>query len=87
MAEPENMTLILLREMRAEIATVREEMRSNHAQVIKRLDAMHQNGMKALKGFIGHRSMVERTVASFDDQVTRLEQRVGALEDARPTGA
>jgi hypothetical protein len=31
---------------------------------------MHANGMKALKSFIGHRTMTERSMASFDDEVS-----------------
>lgn len=83
MAEPENHTIVLLREIRADIARLTDkidkvEERLDHMS--KRLDAMHLNGMKALKGFIGHRSMMERAVASIDDQFTRLEARVDALE-------
>lgn len=95
MVEPDNMVLVLLREMRQEfregiaglrdeIAEARAEARAADAAILKRLDAMHLNGMKALKGFIGHRTMVERTMAHFDDQVSRLEQRVAALEAVRP---
>lgn len=88
MVEPDNMVLVLLREMRQEfrdeIAKLREETGGRFDRIDKRLDAMHLNGMKALKGFIGHRTMVERTMAHFDDQVSRLEQRVAALEAARP---
>ena len=84
MAKPENLTLVLLREMRAEMDRRHEEMQAQFAAVNKRLDAMHANGIKALASFVGHRSMVERTVASFDDQVGRLQNRVTALETARP---
>jgi hypothetical protein len=90
MTEPDNLTLVLLREIRADVRASRDEMRAlehrtnaRFDSIEKRLDAMHLNGMKALKGFIGHRTMVERTMASFDDQVSRLETRVAALEAAR----
>ena len=93
MAEPENHTLALLREMRAlmeaqqretraMIEELQEQNRARFDRIEKRLDAMHLNGAKALKGFIGHRAMVERPMASFDDQVSRLEQRVATLEAA-----
>lgn len=49
----------------------------------KRPVGMQINGMKVLKSFIGHRTMVERTFASFDDQVARLDVRVSDLKFAR----
>ncbi len=85
MAEPDN--LVLLREMRADMDRRHEElvarMDSEFAAVNKRLDAMHQNGIKALKGFIGHRAMAERAMASFDVDMSELKRRVTALEAAR----
>lgn len=94
MVEPGNHTLVLLRETRAEMreelarvheefAKVRAEMDSASAEVSKRLDAVHLNGMKALKSFIGHRARVERALARFDDQVSMPEVRAKALEEAR----
>ncbi|WP_375460164.1 hypothetical protein [uncultured Enterovirga sp.] len=90
MVDPENMILVLLRELRAEIPEAREEARATEVRVTerldrmeKRLDAMHLNGTKALKGVIGQATLVERTMASFDDQVSRLELRVTVLEDVR----
>lgn len=86
MAEPENHTLVLLREMRAELDRRHQEvlarMDAEFAAVNKRLDAIHQNGIKALKGSIGHRSMVERTMASFEVDVSDHKRRVAALEKA-----
>lgn len=82
MVDPENRTLALLREMREELASMRQETNARFDKVDKRLDAMHLNGMKALEGFIGHRTMVERAMANFDDQVSRPEQRVAVLEQA-----
>jgi hypothetical protein len=46
--------LVHLRELRAELAEFREEVRSEFKRVEVRMDAMHSNGMKALKSFIGH---------------------------------
>lgn len=98
MVHPENMTLVLLREMRAEnreaIAVLRAEMQEGLAKVNarldrleKRLDVMQQNGMKALRSFVGHRIIFRRTISLFDNPMSRLEQRVGALEEACPAGA
>ena len=48
----------------------------------KRLDRLHANGLKALQGFIGHRTMVERTMASFEDEIAQLRRRVERLQAA-----
>ena len=91
MADPENHTLALLRELRAAMQATEERLSSQIAasearmterteRIEKRLDAMHLNGVKALKGFIGHRSMTERAMGSVDDQFARREACVDALE-------
>ena len=93
MTEPDNLILVHLRELRAEMAATREELRgeikaaeermTRRLQTIeKRIDAMHLNGVTALRGFIGHRSMTERTMASFEGEVAALKQRVERLEGA-----
>ncbi len=78
MAEPENLVLAHLRELRAEMNARFDGMESRFEAIETRLNAMHANGMKALKSFIGHRTMTERSMASFDDEVTRLRRRVDA---------
>jgi vacuolar-type H+-ATPase subunit D/Vma8 len=83
MVEPENIVLAHLRELRAELAQFREEVRSEFKRQDARLDAMHRNGEKALRGFIGHRAMVERTMASFEDEIATLKRRVERLETAQ----
>ena len=90
MAEPDNLVLILLREMREEMIT-RSETNARFDAIEQRLDRMEKrieqlnvNGLKAMKGFVGHRSMVERAVAAYHDQLARLEVRMAALEAARP---
>ena len=91
MSDVENHTLALSREMRAEMKRDRDavlaEIRAFGSRtndrldtMQTRLDALHQNGIKALKGFVGHRGMVERTVASFGIDVSALRRRVEALE-------
>ncbi|HEX8663729.1 MAG TPA: hypothetical protein VF744_06830 [Beijerinckiaceae bacterium] len=83
MTEPENLVLVHLRELRAQMDARFDAVEARLTAMDKRLDAMHLNGMKALRGFIGHRTMVERTIASFEDEITQLKQRVDELE-ARP---
>jgi hypothetical protein len=86
MIEPDNLVLIQLRELRAEMKASEERMTERFEKrfdaVEKRLDAMHLNGVKALRGFIGHRSMAERAMASFEDEIAQLRQRVERLEGA-----
>jgi hypothetical protein len=73
MAEPENLVIALLREMRADMnarfTALEERMNARFAEVDarfqaieRRLEMMHRNGEKALRRFIGHRAMVERTI-------------------------
>ena len=97
MAEPENLVLAHLRELRADIGEWRAEMNTRFEAVEsrlgrienrldsmdKRMGAMHRNGEKALRGFIGHRAMVERTKASFEDEISGLKRRVEQLETAQ----
>ena len=97
MVEPDNLVLKLLREMRAEMdarftsiddGLQRLESRLDALEprfdfIERRLDMMHRNGEKALRGFIGHRAMVERTMASFEDEISSLKRRLEVLEDAR----
>jgi hypothetical protein len=94
MAEPENLIIRLLRELRAEMDarfeavekrfdTLEGRMDARFEAIDRRLDIMHRNGEKALRGFIGHRTMVERTMASFEDEISALKRRVEVLEDAR----
>ena len=83
MAEPETLILVHLRELRSELAAFREEVRAEFKRVDGRMDAMHRNGEKALRGFIGHRAMVERTMASFEDELSVLKHRVEKLESTQ----
>ncbi len=86
MTEPDNLVLVQLRELRAEMKADREalsiEIRKLEAEMSKRLDAMHLNGVKALRGFIGHRAMTERSMASIDEELAQLKRRVERLEGA-----
>jgi flagellar capping protein FliD len=82
MVEPDNIVLVHLRDLRADMNArfdaIENRFESRFEAIEKRLDMMHANGMKALKSFIGHRTMTERAMASFDDEVTRLRRRVDA---------
>ena len=58
MAQPENIFLVHLRELRADMNARFDEIERRFDKrleaIHKRLEAMHGNGMKALKSFIGH---------------------------------
>ena len=86
MTEPDNLVLVQLRELRAEMKADREalsaEIKKLEAEMTRRLDAMHLNGVKALRGFIGHRAMTERAMASFDADFKERKKRVDRLEGA-----
>ncbi len=64
MSEPDNLVLVLLREMRADMNARFDAIENRLDAMDRRLDMMHRNGEKALRGFIGHRAMVERTMAN-----------------------
>ena len=83
MVDPDNLVLTLLRELRAEIDSLRSEMNARFDKTDRRLEQMHTNGVKAFGQFIGHRAMVERSVASFQVDLRALERRVELLESAR----
>ncbi|MBA3518903.1 MAG: hypothetical protein H0T75_14970 [Rhizobiales bacterium] len=83
MSEPDNLALVLLREMRADMNARFDAIENRLDAMDRRLDVMHRNGEKALRGFIGHRAMVERTMASFEDDISSLKRRVEQLETAQ----
>lgn len=88
MTEPENLVLAHLRELRADMNArfdaMEKRFEARFEAVEKRLDGMHRNGMLALKNFIGHRTMTERAMASFDDEVRGLRQRLdGDISDLK----
>lgn len=89
MVEPDNLVLTLLRELRADIEAFRSQAEARADAIEQRLDKierrleiMHTNGDKALRQFIGHRAMVERSMASFEVDQRELKRRVELLENA-----
>lgn len=86
MSEPENLTLIVLREMRAEMNARFDAMQAmNDARfdaIEKQLEQLRANGMKGFAGFVGHRSLTERAFGSVDRQLAEHEARLAALETA-----
>jgi hypothetical protein len=76
MAEPDDIILAHLRELRA-------DTNARFDRLKKRLEGMLLDSANAPRGLIGHRAMVERTISSFEDEMTRLIERIERLE-ARP---
>lgn len=94
MTEPENLILVHLREMRADMSarfssidtrlqaleTRLYSLEPRFDRIEKRLEIMHANGDKALRQFIGHRAMVERSIASFEVDMREAKRRLELLE-------
>ena len=82
--EPENLTLALLREMRAAMdkgfAELRTEMRESFERVDERLAEVKSEVIKCRKE-VADADWVAKGVAV---RLTNLEKRVKALEEARP---
>lgn len=86
-SEPDNLVLVHLRELRADMSSRfdglderlgRVEQRLDRVE--ERLDQMHANGVKALKQFIGHRYMSERGVGALVEDVTVAQRDIEALK-------
>ncbi len=83
MAEPDNLVLALLRELRADMQGLRNDMNTRFEEVEerfgaldRRLDPMQANGLKTLQRVIGSRAIFERTMASVDSDLDQLKKRV-----------
>jgi hypothetical protein len=85
MAEPENLILVQLREFRADIngriADLDRRMDERLAAIERQLGMMRANGEKAFRQFIGHRAMMERTVASVVKDIEELTEDTGGLRE------
>jgi hypothetical protein len=80
MVEPENLVLTLLQELPAQMDARFAAMDTRFDKIEKRLEMMHANGDKARRQFIGHWSMVERSIASFEVDMREAKRRVELLE-------
>lgn len=80
--EPNNLVLAILREFRSEMGDFRKEVGVEIADLRQRMDRIESNSLKAFKSFVGHRTMVERTVADYDSDLADLKRRVRRLEDS-----
>lgn len=73
MAEPNDLILPLLREMRAESASFREEMRSEMADLKKRLENVRQAAF-------GESVLGRYAAAEVEERIEAIEKRLAALE-------
>ncbi len=78
--EPENLTLVLLREIRAELTEVREEMREGFERVDEHIAEVKSEVIKC-RVAVADADWVAKGVAV---RLTNLEKRVKALEEAQP---
>jgi hypothetical protein len=78
--EPESHTLALLREIRSDIAKVREEMRAGFERVDEQIAEVKSEVIRCRKEVVDA-DWVAKGVAV---RLTSLEKRVAALEEARP---
>lgn len=73
MAEPNDLILPMLREMRAESVAFREEMRSDMAELKKRLENVRQAAF-------GESVLGRYAAAEVEERIEAIEKRLSALE-------
>lgn len=80
MAAYDDPTLLLLRDIRAEMNQRFDEIAARLDRGDEHLRVTRTDETKAPKGLIGHRAMVERSIASLELDMSELLRRVDALE-------
>ena len=73
MADPEDHTLRLLREIRAAIGAMDNKIDRNQEELQKRIDSLRQ-------AMLGESVLGRYATAEFDERLSTLERRVSALE-------
>lgn len=73
MAEPNDLILPMLREIRAESVAFREEMRSDMAELKKRLENVRQAAF-------GESVLGRYAAAEVEERIEAIEKRLAALE-------
>ncbi len=76
MAEPENLTHRLLREMRAEMTGQFESLRAEVRENTKRLESVRQMAL-------GESVLGRYTVAEVEERLQEIERRLAVLEHGR----
>ena len=80
MAEPSDMIIPMLREMRAENATLHEQTRAMIAALDKRLGTV-EGAQKSFRSALSADTLLSKLVTGeFEERLEALERRVGELE-------
>ena len=84
MAEPENHTLRLLREIRGAIGALDSKLDGKIALLDNKIDRNHEELQKRIdsirQAMLGESVLGRYATAEFDERLSALEQRVSALE-------
>ena len=83
MPEPDNLVLVLLREMRAEMNARFAEMNERFDGVDARFDRMEKRLEAVRQAAFGESLMARYTVAEVEDRLQDIEKRLAALETPR----
>ena len=83
MAEPDDLILPLLREMRAQIAAESGEDAKRHSQIIARLDKV-EDAQKSFRQALTADTLMSRLVTGeFEERLDALEKKVRELESQK----
>jgi chaperonin cofactor prefoldin len=80
MAEPDNMILVLLREMRAEMNARFEEVREEFSRVESRFDRLEKRLENIRQAAFGESVLGRYAAAEVEERLERIEKRPEALE-------
>ena len=80
MAEPDNMILVLLREMRAEMNARFEEVREEFSRVESRFDRLEKRLENIRQAAFGESVLGRYAAAEVEERLERIEKRLEALE-------
>jgi hypothetical protein len=87
MAEPDNHTLHLLREIRADILQTRTELRADIERLDRKIDTIHvdlkQNIANLVHSLAGEMAGRAYAVGGIEQRLADIEKRLSLLEEAR----
>ena len=80
MPDPENTTLVLLREMRGDFSSLRVEMNTRFNEVNARFDALEKKIDDVKKAAFGESLVGRYMAAEVEERLAAIEARLAALE-------
>jgi polyhydroxyalkanoate synthesis regulator phasin len=83
MAEPDDLILPLLREMRAQIAAESGENAKRHSQIIARLDKLEDQQRSFRHALTADTLMSKLLTGEFEERIEALEKKVRELESQK----